>query len=102
MTGMFFTMEWGYISVMHVVESGSVIASEDKIFYVGKTLCLKKISMQANTDNPVKNYIQVENYLDNPKFSFLDDGDTVSEAICCAECMKAASLKLMVEESEKL
>ena len=99
MDKLFFTMEWSYISTMHIVGSVAPAVTEDNIVYIGRPLCAKRISLRPNLHNPVKDYEQVEKYLDNPKFEFLDSGDTIAQAICCTECMKMASLKLMVEKS---
>lgn len=93
MEQMFYVMEWGFISVMHVA-----VRNEER--YSSVTFCNKRVGFPTWA-NPVKNYIQLEHYIDEPDFEFLDQGDTVSQGRICLNCLKLASLKLMTHEADK-
>lgn len=101
MVNLFFTMEWSYTSIMHVVEIISETEPDSKRRYILTPLCMKPIRLRAHLEAPVKNYIQTEAYIDNPKFEFLDHGDTIAQAVSCDACMNIAGLKLMVEEADQ-
>lgn len=92
MSDMYYVMEWGFISIMHVV-----LKPEEK--YTAVSLCGKRVGFPTWA-NPVKNYIQVEEYIDQPDFEFMDYGDTVSQGKICIRCLHVASLKLMIDEAD--
>lgn len=89
---MYYVMEWGYISIMHVAIKSSEL-------YSGTSLCKKRLGFPSWA-NPVLGYIQVEHYIDEPDFEFIDNSDTVNKAKVCIRCLHVASLKLMLAESE--
>lgn len=92
MSEMYYAMEWGYISIMHVA-----IKADER--YSGLSLCNKLVGFPSWA-NPVKDYIQVEHYIDEPDFEFIDNSDTVNKAKVCINCLHIASLKLMLAEAE--
>ena len=87
---MHYVMEWGYMSIMHVAVKQSGHASE--------TLCKKRVGFPSWA-NKVQSYVQLENYINEPNFEYMDNSDNINKATTCISCLKLASLKMMVSEA---
>lgn len=91
MEGLHYAIEWSFMSTLHIVKNDGTPSVQ--------TLCKKYMPLKTNFLNPVKDYVEIENYLNRPKFEFIDIGDVVSTCKCCEECFKKASLILMSSQS---
>lgn len=87
-------MEWGYLSIMHV-------AVKKDSSHSSNTLCKKRVGFPSWA-NKVQGYVQLENYMNDPNFEYMDNSDNINKATTCISCLKIASLKLMIFEAERI